>query len=428
MSRRHRTKQLVTALAAFAVTAASAAPASAADFSQFRGPAGDGHAEASGLPVSWNASDHVAWQVPVIGKGWSSPIVVGDRLFLTTAARKAGGGQDDQSLRALCLDLKTGKTLWDSEVFPSNHVPTRGLLHSKNSHASPTPISDGKMLFVHFGTEGTAALELETGRIAWKMRDLAYVPRHGGGGSPALVDGLLVVTCDGQDVGYVAAINTRNGKIAWKTDRTLDLPRKFSFSTPLVIEVNGQKQIVCPGTGLVAAYEPKTGKEIWRVLYGDGYSVIPRPVFGHGLVYVCSGWSTPTLFAIRPTGRGDVTNTHIAWKQTSKSNVPHTPSVLLVNDELFLISDTGIASSLEARTGKLHYRKRIGGKFSASPTFADGKIFIQSESGHGYVLRPGKQYVELGRSQLEGRTFASYAVADNALFIRTESRLFRIEQ
>ena len=424
MPYRHRFSTLLTALAALTL----AAPATADDISQFRGPAGDGHARASGLPVTWNSTDQVSWQVPVAGKGWSSPIVVGNRLFLTTAVAKIGGGQDDQSLRAVCLDIKTGRTVWNREVFAGNHVPTLGLLHSKNSHASPTPISDGKKLYVHFGTEGTAALDLVTGRIAWKMRDLAYVPRHGGGGSPALVDGLLVVACDGQDVGYVVALDTRNGRIAWKTDRTLELPRKFSFSTPLVIEVEGRKQIVCPGTGLVAAYQPKTGKEIWRVMYGDGYSVIPRPVFGHGLVYVCSGWGVPTLFAIRPTGSGDVTGTHVAWKQTSKANVPHTPSLLLIRDDLFLISDTGIASSLDARTGRLHYRKRIGGKYSASPTFADGKIFIQSENGRGFVLKPGREYVVLGRNQLDGRTFASYAVADNALFIRTETRLFRIEQ
>ena len=420
----HLSRAVLSALVALTVPTI----ATAADFSQFRGPAGDGHAQASGLPITWNATDHVTWQVPIAGKGWSSPIVVGNRLYLTTAVAKEGGGQDDQSLRAICLDIKTGKMVWNQEVFDGNHVSTRGLLHSKNSHASPTPISDGKKLYVHFGTEGTAALDLATGRIVWKMQDLAYVPRHGGGGSPALVDGLLVVTCDGQDVDYVAAIDTRNGKIAWKTDRTLNLSRKFSFSTPLVISVDGKKQIVCPGTGLVAAYAPKTGKEIWRVLYGDGYSVIPRPVFGHGLVYVCSGWGVPTLFAIRPTGSGDVTDTHVAWKQTSKANVPHTPSLLLIKDDLFLISDTGIASSLDAKTGKLHYRKRIGGKYSASPTFADGKIYIQSEAGQGYVLKPGQEYVELGRNRLEGRTFASYAVADNALFIRSETRLFRIEK
>ena len=402
--------------------------APAADISQFRGPSGDGHARANGLPVSWNSSDHVTWQVPIAGKGWSSPIVVGQRLYVTTAVARQGGGQDDQSLRAICLEIKSGKTVWNQEVFARNHVSTRGLLHSKNSHASPTPISDGTHLYVHFGTEGTAALDLATGRIAWKMQDLAYVPRHGNGGSPALVDGLLVVTCDGQDVDYVAAINTKNGKIAWKTDRTLDLPQKFSFSTPLVITVDGKKQIVCPGTGHVAAYEPKTGQEIWRVMYGRGYSVIPRPVFGHGLVYVCSGWNTPTLFAIKPTGNGDVTDTHVVWKQTSKANVPHTPSALLIKDDLFLISDSGIASCLDARTGQLHYRKRIGGKFSASPTFADGKIYLQSEGGRGHVLKPGRQFVELGRSQLEGRTFACYAVADNALFIRTETKMFRIEQ
>ena len=154
--------------------------------------------------------------------------------------------------------------------------------------------------------------------------------------------------------------------------------------------------------------------------------MIPRPVFGHGLVYVCSGWGVPTLFAIRPTGQGNVTSTHVAWKQ--KANIPYTPSILLIDKDLFLISDAGIASCLDARTGKLHYRRRVGGKYSASPTYADGKIYLQSEAGIGIVLKPGRQFAELGRSKIEGRTFATYAVADKALFIRTESQLFRIEK
>ncbi len=417
-------RRLIISTIAFVVTV----PAGfAADFPQFRGTNGQGHVQATGLPVTWSGADNVTWKVPVPGKGWSSPIILKGRLYLTTAVPKPGGDPDDQSLRTLCLDIKTGKTLWNREIFDRNHVPTTGLLHGKNSHASPTPASDGQFLYVHFGTEGTACLELATGKIVWTSRALKYTPRHGNGGSPVLVDGMLVVTCDGQDICYVAALDCKTGKVVWKTDRTLDLPRKFSFSTPLVINVKGNKQIVCPGTGLVAAYDPMTGKEIWHVGYGDGYSVIPRPVYGHGLVYVCSGWGVPTLFAIRPTGQGDVTGTHVVWKQTSKANIPHTPSTLLIDNNLFLISDTGIASCLDARTGKLHYRKRVGGKYSASPTYADGKIYLQSEEGTGIVLKPGRRFAELGRNKLEGRTFVTYAVAENALFIRTETGLFRIE-
>lgn len=415
-------------LSLLALTAACTPPLSAANWPQFRGPGGQGHAVATGLPVSWSPTSHVAWKVPVAGKGWSSPVIQDGRVYLTTAVAEADGGQDDQSLRAICLDTTSGKTLWNVEVFDRNQVPTVDLLHSKNSHASPTPATDGKFLYVHFGAEGTACLELKTGKIVWKTRVLKYVPRHGNGGSPTIVDGMLVVTCDGQDVDYVAALETSTGKLAWKTTRTLDLPRKFSFSTPLAIQVEGSTQIVCPGTGLVAAYEPRTGREIWKVTYGDGYSVIPRPVFGHGLVYVCTGWGVPTLMAIRPTGRGDVTRTHVAWKQASKANVPHTPSLLLIQDDLFLISDTGIASCVDARTGRLHWRKRVGGKFSASPTFADGKIFLQSEQGQGVVLKPGRTFVELGRNRLEGRTFATYAISENALFIRTETQLYRVQK
>jgi len=400
---------------------------SAADWPQFRGPGGQGHAVATGLPTEWTATRNVRWKVAIPGLGWSSPVCIGDRIYLTTAVSGTKGEQDDQSLRAVCLDMATGRTIWNREVFSGNVVPTIDLLHSKNSHASPTPASDGKSLFVHFGTEGTARLDLKTGGVIWKNRQLRYIPRHGNGGSPALVGNLLVVACDGQDIDFVAALDIRTGQLAWKIDRTIDsLPRKFSFSTPLAITVENATQIVVPGTGLVAAYDPKDGREIWRVDYGDGYSVIPRPVFGQGLVYVCTGWSPPSLLAIRPTGQGNVTRTHVAWKSTV--NVPNTPSLLLIDDALYFFSDGGIASCIDAANGQARWRKRIGGNFSASPTYADGKIYAQSEQGVGIVLKPGNRFVELARNRLEARTFSSYAVADNALFIRTERALYRIEQ
>ncbi len=396
----------------------------AADWTEFRGPTGQGHSTEKGLPIHWSATENVTWKVPIPGKGWSSPIYLEGRIYLTTSVPKGIGDPNDQSLQALCLDAKTGKTLWTMHVFDQKGSQTENI-HRKNSHASPTPITDGKFLFVHFGTSGTACLTLD-GKIVWKNQSLKYVPRHGNGGSPILVDDLLVVACDGADIDYVVALDRKTGKIRWKTDRTVAIARKFSFSTPLLIEVDGKQQIVCPGTGGVAAYEPKTGEQIWRVDYGDGYSVIPRPVFGDGLVFVCSGYNTPSLLAINPDGRGDVTESHTKWK--SNSGIPHTPSLLLVGQELYLVSDRGIASCVDAITGKVHWKERLGGAFSASPTYADGKIYLQSEQGEAIVIKPGKKFVELARNKLEPRTFASYAVADSALFIRTEHQLYRIEE
>ncbi len=201
-------------------------------------------------------------------------------------------------------------------------------------------------------------------------------------------------------------------------------PRMFAFATPLTIEVDGRKQVVCPGAGAVVAYDPDTGRPLWQVDYPGGYSVIPRPVYGHGLVFVGTGYDRPSLLAIRPTGSGNVTETHVAWRLDRSA--PHTPSPLLVGDELYVVSDNGIASCLDARTGKIHWQKRLGGKFSASPLFAAGRIYLQAEEGEGIVIAPGTTYRELARNRLEPRTFASYAVAGDTLLIRTEFHLYRI--
>ncbi len=402
------------------------ASASAGDWAEFRGPTGQGHATASKLPTEWSSSKNVAWKTGIAGLGWSSPIVIGDRIFLTTAVPTGDGDKKDQSLRAICLNAATGKSIWDKEVFLQDGKAANPI-HSKNSHASSTPVSDGKHLFVHFGTHGTACLTLD-GELVWQNRELKYEPRHGNGGSPILVDDMLVVSCDGSNTMFVIALDKATGKVRWRTAREHKNGTKFSFGTPLLIEVNGEKQIVSPGTFYVAAYRPKDGSEIWRVDYGLGYSVIPRPVFGHGLVFVSSGYDSPTLLAIKPDGEGNVTDTHVAWK-ISKS-MPHTPSPLLVGEYLYVVNDGGTATCVKATTGEQVWQHRAGegGNFSASPLFADGKIYLQSEQGDGIVLEPGAKYVELAKNELEPRTFASYAVADGALFIRTEMQLYRIQQ
>src|SRR6185437_5702085 len=233
-------------------------------------------------------------------------------------------------------------------------------IHGKNSHASPTPLVRGERLFVHFGHQGTACLDLE-GKVLWKNTSLHYAPVHGNGGSPILVDDSLVFSCDGGDKRFIVALNVVNGEVRWKTDRTIEASRKFSFSTPLLIVVDGKKQIISPGSNVVCAFDPATGHEIWRVRY-DGYSVIPRPVYGQGLLFICTGYNTPSLLAIRPDGKGDVTDTHVVWK--TRKAVPHTPSPLLVGEELYFVSDSGQASCLDARTGQVHWQERLGGNYS----------------------------------------------------------------
>jgi len=390
------------------------------DWFQFRGPDGQGHSVAVGLPTHWSPTENVRWKQEIPGRGWSSPICVGNQIFLTTAVPS----DSTHSLHVLSLDATNGKILWDKTVF-DRLFGDRARIHSKNSHSSPTPICEDGRLYVHFGTHGTACLALD-GTVLWKTRELVYQPNHGSGGSPVLVDGLVVVSCDGADIQFVAAIDANTGKLRWKKDRPdCDEVKKFAFGTPLVIEAGGRKQIVSPGANWVVAYDPPTGDEIWRVRY-EGYSVVPRPVFGNGLVYLATSFDSSQLLAIRPDGHGDVTDSHVAWRQSR--SMPSTPSPLLIGDSLFLISDAGIASCLDAKTGKPRWVHRIGGKFSASPIVAEDRVYVLSESGEAIIFRATpERYVEVARNKLDEQALASPAVIDRALLIRTADALYRIE-
>jgi outer membrane protein assembly factor BamB len=410
------------AVLAVAVTLALAASAPGDDWPQFRGPTGQGLVAQGRLPVEWGPNKNVLWKQGIPGKGWSSPIIYQGRIYLTTAVPLGKAEESDQSLRALCLDAGKGKILWDKEVFRQDGDKAPPI-HAKNSHASPSPVTDGKRLYVHFGHQGTACLDLK-GKILWKNNRINYQPVHGNGGTPVLAGKALVFSCDGGDQRHVVALDRQSGKVLWKKKRSVAASLGFSFSTPLLITVKGRQQLVSPGSGMVGAYDPKTGEELWRVRYPGGYSVIPRPVYGQGLVFVCTGYTRPTLLAIRPDGKGDVTKTHVAWK-TNKA-MPHAPSPLLVGKELYTVSDAGVASCLDAKTGKVHWQKRLGGGYSASPIAADGKVYFLSEDGTGVVVMAGKEFKQLAKNVLGERTLSSYAAAGGALYIRTAKHLYKI--
>jgi outer membrane protein assembly factor BamB len=410
-------------VAAVVVALGTGVVAWAENWPEFRGPTGQGHAQGT-LPIEWGPDKNVAWKQNIPGHGWSSPVVWEGRIYLTTAVPDTQSPTNDLSLRALCLDAKSGRVIWDVEAIrqPGDKVPPH---QRKNSDASPTPIVDGKRLFVHFGHLGTACLDLD-GKVLWRNLELRYSPVHGNGGSPILADDLLVFSIDGSDKQRVVALEQATGKVKWQTDRRSTAPKKFSFSTPLLIEVGEQKQIISPGSNVVVSYDAKTGAEIWRVHY-TGYSVIPRPVFGHGLLFLSSCYDSPTFYAIRPDGKGDVTQTHVAW--STKAGAPHTPSALLVGDELYTVSDRGTATCWDAKTGKVHWAKRLGrNDFSASPILADGKVYFQDEEGVGYVVKASTTFELLATNDMKERTLSSYAVADGCIFLRTAERLYRIEK
>jgi outer membrane protein assembly factor BamB len=335
-------------------------------------------------------------------------------VWLTAALEK----QDPISLRVLAFDAATGKARLNVEVFTVEADP---LLNPRNSYASPTLIVDGDRVYVHFGPYGTAALTL-AGEALWKTR-LPYDPEHGNGGSPALWGDLLIVNCDGIEQNYVAALDAKTGAVRWKTPRRK--PSGHAYSTPLVIRVGIVDQVVSVGAFHTAAYEPRTGRELWHVDYAEGYSNVPRPVFGNGLVYIATGLQRPVLTAIRPDGAGNVTNSHVAWRVDR--GVPVTSSPILAGGEIYMVSDLGVATSLDAKTGEVRWQERLGGNFSSSPVFADGRIYFLNEAGVTTVLAPGKEFRRLAVNSLgEAWVLASMAVADGSFFIRSADDLFRI--
>jgi len=401
--------QRIALLLLFALIPAGMA-AAAESWPQFRGPDGQGHAAAKSVPLSWNENENIRWKTPLAGLGWSSPAIVGNQIWLTTAIEAEG------SLRAVCIDRESGQILHDVEVF---HYDDLGRVAAKNSHASPTPVLDGRHVFVHYGAHGTACLST-SGEIVWQTK-LEYDHRHGPGGSPVLWKDLVIVTCDGPDVQYLVALDKQTGQEQWRVDHQ----GQQAYSTPTLVNAGGQVQLVTSRGDAAIAFSPTDGKELWRCRYA-GHSVVPRPVAADGLVYVCTGYWNPTLIAIRPDGSGDITDSHVAF--TVRRGVPHNPSPLAAGGRIYMTTDLGILTCVDAKLGKELWRKRLNGNFSASPTLAGGRIYLINEDATPFVIGPGAEYELLATNQLDGRALASPAFVDGAIYLRTDTHLYRIEE
>lgn len=434
--------KLGSIIALIAVSLSQTCMVPAADWPQWRGPNGQGHAPAKGLPLHWSGSSNVTWKTEIPGRGWSSPVIQGGQIWLTTALETLAKPEDAQrrlktntgdqpltllekvELRAICVDRDSGKLLRDVLLLT---VREPQWVHQLNSYASPTPVIEQGRLYGHFGALGTACADTRTGKVVWTNRELAVMHENGPGSSPVLWKNLLIFHMDGSDAQFAAALDKRTGKLVWKTTRSGEMhpngQQRKSYGTPLVLEVNGKEQLISPATDWVYGYAPATGKELWKVPYGQlGFSLTPRPVAGHGMLYVATGFGRGQILAIR---YASMAQPEIVWRFNKGS--PTIPSPLLVGDELYFVNDGGIFTCLDAHTGREIYRERLGGNHNTAPLFADGRIFVFSREGVTSVIKPGKQFEVLAKNELPGKIMASPAAVDHALFIRTDTALYRIE-
>ncbi len=400
----------------------------AGEWPQFRGPDGQGHSDELGVPIDWSETKNIIWKVAILGAGNSSPVVSGNQIWMTSA--EVGG----KSLWAICVDSTSGKILHKVEVLrPREPGPT----HRMNGYASPTPVLDGDRVYVNFGPQGTVCLDT-AGRIIWKNTGLKYNVVHGGGSSPVLQGDRVILTCDGIDRPFTAALDKRTGKLRWRQPRShlgravaknATMPpsrktEKMAYSTPLVQAVDGVPQLVSSGAYHAAAYDPQTGREIWWLPY-TGYSIVGRPSYGNELFYVVGSVRQDVfcVYAVKP-GRGRLKAEQIVWQNSR--GIGHIPSPILVGKELFVVNDGGVAACLDALTGKELWRERLGGNYNASPVEIRGRLYFCSREGKTTVLAAGRRFEIRATNQLDGTFKASPAVADGSLFLRSDKHLYRI--
>ncbi len=392
----------------------------AENWPDFRGPTMDGHSDAKDLPLEWSEQKNIRWKTAIAGRGWSTPVIWGDQIWLTTAT------SDGKELYALCIHKESGEVTRRIKVV---EVEKPEPVNALNSHASPSPVIEAGKVYVHFGTYGTAAINTETGSILWKRTDLKLDHREGPGSSPLLFKNLLVLTCDGADVQYMISLDTASGETKWQTTRSANLASlnpdfRKAFSTPLLAEVEGKPQLITTGAHSAYGYDAGSGKELWRLSY-NGFSHASRPVVGQGMMFLNTGYMKPQLWGVKLGGSGNIADSQVAWKQTS--GIPNKPSPLLIDNLFYMISDSGVASCLDVKTGEPVWTKRLGGSYSASPIFAAGRIYISDQEGKTFAFQPGSEYRQLAENKLDDGCMASPAVSGKAIFLRTKTCLYRIE-
>ena len=407
---------------------------------EFRGPNGDGISTSANLSLRWGEQQNVKWKTPIHGKAWSSPVICDQQVWLTTAT------PDGHELFAVCIDRDTGRVIHDLKLFD---VAKPQFCHPFNSYASPTPAIEAGRIYVTFGTAGTACLDTQTGRVLWTRRDIECNHFRGAGSSPILHSNLFFLNYDGSDHQFIVALDKKTGRTVWQKNRSIDYQDlspdgqpeqggdyRKAFATCQVATFDGRPTLLSQGSKALYGYDPSSGAELWRVEDRSSYSGGTRPLTGRGLVFVPSGFGSAGVLVIRPGNPGEVldmkapasasTQLQVVWK--TKQNAPRKPSLLLLGDLLYAIDDNGVATCWEALTGTVVWSERIGGHYSASPLAAGDHIYLFSEEGKTTVLAPGREFKRLAESQLGDGFMASPAVSGKALFLRSRTHLYRIEE
>jgi outer membrane protein assembly factor BamB len=396
-------------------------------WTHFRGNHLNGISDEKGVPLHWNDSTHIAWKTAVPGRGWSSPVVWNRQVWLTTATK---GGKE---MRALCLDLESGEILQNRVLFSPDSLYKK---HSVNTYATPTPAIEEGRVYVHFGRYGTACLDTESGLTVWERTDLQCEHVQGPGSSLLIHRNKLIVHMEGSDIQYIVALDKVSGKTLWRTERPgelyapLDYIGKKAYTTPIVVTVNGRELMISNGSAACIAYDVETGKEVWRVVKGED-STIAMPTESGGIVYFYTAFETDTtgeryaeLLAVDPSGKGDVSRSHVIWR--IRTPVLQLLSPIVVDGLLYTVDSRGTLMCLDAGTGETLWSRKMKGKFHASPVFADGHLYFSSTKGITYVIRTGREFDLVAENSLEGEIWATPAVVDASLLMRTSNSLYRI--
>jgi outer membrane protein assembly factor BamB len=411
---------------------------------EFRGPAGNGQSDSKGLPVTWSETEHVKWKTPIHDKGWSSPVIWGNQVWLTTAT------EEGKEMYGICLDKETGKIIHDLKLFSLEAPPD---IRKYNSYASPTPVIEEGRVYITFGSAGTACVDTKTGKKLWERTDIKCNHFRGAGSSPIIFGDLLILNYDGSDHQFVMAFNKKTGKTAWETKRTVDykdvLPDgkihadgdfRKAFATCHVATFEGKPVLLSSGAKAHYGYDPLTGKELWRIEEAGQHSAATRPLAANGVMYFTTGFSKGQLIAIKPpvasawggcvsdlASADDPTpkKPQVLW--SIKKAVANKPSLLLVDGAIFMLTDGGVASCIDAKSGEIIWTERPGGDYSASPVYADGKIYFNNVEGKSVVIEAARQYKVLAENKLPEGSYASPAISGKAMFLRTKTALYRLE-
>jgi outer membrane protein assembly factor BamB len=403
------------------------AASSLADWPQFRGTSGQGISDAKGLPVAWSETQNVKWKTAIPGRGWSSPVILGNEIWMTTANPKG------TELSVVAVERDSGKMIHDRKLFD---VEAPQFAHEFNSYASPTPVIEAGRLFASWGSPAVACIDTKTAKVLWERRDFKCNHYRGAGSSVTIYKNLLIHNFDGSDFQYVVALDKNTGQTIWRTERSVDFKDlidgkpdregdwRKAFSTPRVWEFDGKPLLFSQGGKAFYGYEIATGKELWRVESPTTHTTSTTPVSGGKLIYLCTGNTKGEVWAVRPGGSGVVNNTHIVWKY---SRAPMRPSLLLANDLIFMVDEGGVATCIESKTGKELWRERVGGNYSASPLYAEGHVYFFSEEGKATVIEAGREWKPIATNQLGDGFMASAAVDGKAMFLRNRTQLYRVE-